>query len=79
DHQVDSIYQEKKTGIKDGDLLTLCLNEKRILITLDTDFTNAFLHPQRTFYGLILLRSETQGKKAFLKLFQEFINQFPLE
>ncbi len=79
DHQVDSIYHENKTGIKDGDLLTLCLNEKRILITLDTDFSNAFLHPQGTFYGIILLKPETQGKKAFLKLFQEFLNQFSLE
>ena len=54
DHQVDSIYHEKKTGIKDGDLLSLCLNEKRILITLDIDFSNAFLHHQGTFYGLIV-------------------------
>ena len=71
DHQVDSIYHEKKTGIEDGDLLTLCLNEKRVLITLDTDFSNAFLHPRGTIYGIILLRPETQGKKSFLKLFLE--------
>ncbi len=77
-HQVDSVYHERKTGIEDRDLLTLCLKEKRILITLDTDFSNAFLHPLGTFYGIILLRPETQGKKAFLKLFQEFLNQFSL-
>ncbi len=74
DHQVDSTYHERKPGIEDGDLLTLCLNEKRILITLDTDFNNAFLHPQGTFYGIILLRPKTQGKKAFLKL-----TKFPLD
>lgn len=79
DHQVDSVYHEKITGIKDGPLLTLCLKEKRILITLDTDFSNALLHPRGTFYGIILLKSETQGKKVFISLFQDFLNQYPLE
>jgi hypothetical protein len=59
--------------------LALCLKEERILITLDTDFSNAVLHPRDTFYGIILLRPETQGKKVFLKLFHYFLNQFSLE
>ena len=65
DHLVDSVYHERVTGIEDGDFLTLCLKEERILITLDTDFSNAVLHPRDTFYGIILLRPETQGKKLF--------------
>lgn len=79
DHQVDSVYHEGKTGIEDGDLLRLCLKEQRILITLDNDFSNAFLHPQETFYGIILLRPETQGKKALLMLFQDFLNRYSLD
>ncbi|MFQ5820955.1 MAG: DUF5615 family PIN-like protein [Candidatus Heimdallarchaeota archaeon] len=78
-HQADSVYHQGKAGIADQDLLDLCLKEKRILITLDTDFSNAFLHPRGTFYGIILVRSHTQGKTAFLKLFREFLNQFSLE
>ncbi len=79
DHQVDNVYHERVTGIEDGDLLTLCLKEKGILITLDTDFSNAVLHPRGTFYGIVLLRPETQGKKVFLKLFQDLLNQFSVE
>lgn len=78
-HQADSVYHQGKTGIADQDILNLCLKEKRILITLDTDFSNAFLHPQGTFYGIILVRPQTQGKTAVLKLFHEFLNKFPLE
>lgn len=78
-HQADSVYHQGITGIADQDLLDLCLTEKRILITLDTDFSNAFLHPQGTFYGIILVRPKTQGKSAFFKLFHGFLNQFPLE
>ncbi|MFQ6126861.1 MAG: DUF5615 family PIN-like protein [Candidatus Heimdallarchaeota archaeon] len=78
-HQADSVYHQGKVGITDQDLLDLCLKEKRILITLDTNFNNAFLHPRGTFYGIILVRPHTQGKTAFLTLFREFLNQFQLE
>lgn len=43
DHQVGSVYHERKTGIEDGDLLTLCLKEMRILITLDNDFHHVWI------------------------------------
>ena len=42
DHQVDSVYHEKISGISDFDLLVHCLKEKGILITLDQDFANEF-------------------------------------
>jgi predicted nuclease of predicted toxin-antitoxin system len=78
-HKVDSVYHEGKIGIEDKDLLQLCLREERILITLDNNFSNDILHPRGTFYGIILLKPETQGKKAFLDLFEEFLNKFKLE
>lgn len=76
---MDSVYHQGKTGITDQELLELCLHEKRILITLDTDFNNVVLHPRDTFYGIILLRPQTQGKYAVLKLFREFLKHYPLE
>ena len=79
DHQVDSVFHEGITGSADMDLLRICLTEQRILITLDTDFNNAILHPKGSFYGVILLRPETQGKYAFIKLFKEFLNNYKLE
>ncbi|NHJ01893.1 MAG: hypothetical protein EAX86_07090 [Candidatus Heimdallarchaeota archaeon] len=78
-HEVDSLYHEGKIGIEDKDLLQSCLKEERILITLDNDFSNDILHPRGTVYGIILLRPETQGKRAFLDLFEEFLNKFKLE
>ena len=78
-HLVDSVYHQGKTGITDQDLLDLCLKEKRILITLDMDFNNAFLHPRGSFYGIILVRPQTQGKTAFLQLFCKFLDQYSLE
>ena len=53
DHQVDNVFHEGITGSADKDLLRICLTEQRILITLDTDFNNAILHPKGSFYGVI--------------------------
>ena len=78
-HQVDSVFHEKKTGIDDHSLLEFCLQEQRILITLDTDFNNPVMHPQVSLFGIIILRPSTQGKKAVTSLFTHFLNSFELE
>ena len=74
-HQVDSVFHENLTGIDDRNLLQTCLKDERILITLDADF----IHMQIEFYGIIVLRSKTQGKKAVRDLFSIFLSNFPLE
>lgn len=77
-HQVDSVFHEGKTGTDDHSLLTLCLSEKRILITLDNDFNNPILHPKNSLYGVIILRPATQGKQAVVDLFTHFLASFKL-
>ncbi|MHA1274401.1 MAG: DUF5615 family PIN-like protein [Promethearchaeota archaeon] len=75
DHQVESIFHEKLTGIDDFSLNKICLKERRILLTLDTDFINI----QEQYYGIIIFRPKTQGKNAVKKLFTQFLERFPLE
>lgn len=79
DHQVDSVFHEKITGIDDHSLLSHCLKEKRILITLDNDFNNPIMHPRDSLYGIIILRPITQGKQAVSSLFTHFPASFQLE
>ena len=49
-HQVDSVYHEKISGIDDKSLIEHCLKEKRILITLDQDFESEKLHPSDSHF-----------------------------
>ncbi|NHJ48980.1 MAG: hypothetical protein FK733_14435 [Asgard group archaeon] len=79
DHQVDSIFHEKKTGIDDHSLLKVCMEEKRILITLDTDFNNPIMHPIESLFGIIILRPVSQGKTAVNKLMTNFLASYKLE
>jgi len=74
-HEVDSVYHENITGIDDKNLIVHCLKEQRVLITLDTDFMKII----DDNYGIIVLRSRTQGKKAVKAIFQNFLNNFNLE
>jgi len=79
DYQVDSVFHEKKTGIDDQSLFKDCLTEQRILITLDNDFYNSIMHPRGSFYGIIILRPPTRGKKAVISLFSHFLKSYNLE
>ncbi len=74
-HQVDSVFHENLVGIDDKKLNQICLSTQRILITLDTDF----IHIIEPFFGIIVLRSRTQGKKAVKKIFELFLENFPVE
>ncbi|NHJ88058.1 MAG: hypothetical protein FK734_21515 [Asgard group archaeon] len=78
-HQVDSVFHERKTGIDDHLLLKLCLEERRILISLDNDFNNPIMHPLDSLYGIIILRPSSQGKTAVTKLMSNFLDSYKLE
>ena len=74
-YKVDSVFHEKLTGIDDKNLNRKCFDNKQILITLDMDFVNI----TDPFYGIIILRPKTQGKKAVRTLFEDFLNSYNLK
>ena len=43
-------------GLKNGNVIRLSKNEKRVLITHDTDFVQPSLHPTSTIYAIIIFR-----------------------
>ena len=74
-HEVDSVFHENISSIDDESLNKKCFEEKRILITLNSDFIN----PRDSFYGLIIIRSKKQGKNAVKGLFEKFLKSYSLE
>ncbi len=44
-HDTYSVYSEEIEGCSDRQLITICKKEKRLLITLDNDFSNIFFLP----------------------------------
>jgi predicted nuclease of predicted toxin-antitoxin system len=55
-------------GCTDEILLRICQEEKRILVTLDLDFSNITLYPPGTYEGIIVFRVKNQSKNTILSL-----------
>lgn len=78
DHLVDSVYHEHLVGTEDKLLIQHCFTEKRVLITLETDFKKDEILKKQKIFGIILLRPETQGKKAVNLLINKLIENYNL-
>jgi len=72
-HDAHSVYSEEIEGCSDRQLITICKKEKRLLITLDNDFSNIFAYPPEKFEGIIVLRVENQSKRAIITLVNKLL------
>ena len=56
-HDVATIHQENLTGSDDGRIYEACVQERRILVTLDLDFANPVRFPPAPTDGIVVIRS----------------------
>ncbi len=55
-HDVTTVAQQNISGISDHDLIDLCKNESRALVTLDLDFANPLQFRPSNYAGIAVLR-----------------------
>ncbi|WP_420897081.1 DUF5615 family PIN-like protein [Neomoorella thermoacetica] len=55
------------------ELLGIYRNEKRVLVTLDMDFSDIRRYRPEDYQGIILLRIASQGKQSVINLFKKVI------
>ncbi len=73
-HDAKTVNDQQLQGTKDPVLAEVCKRELRILVTLDTDFSNIRAYPPEDFSGIIVLRVRTQAKQHVIKVFSNIIN-----
>lgn len=61
-----TVIEEQLGGSSDPDIASVCQEEGRVLITLDTDFADIRAYPPTQFPGLIVLRLHKQDKSHIL-------------
>jgi predicted nuclease of predicted toxin-antitoxin system len=66
-------------GSPDDSLIVVCKNEKRILITLDTDFSDIRRYPPKEYFGIIIFRSANQSKTNSILLIKKILPQLKRE
>jgi len=78
-HDAKTVNAQQLKGVKDFVLIDLCKSENRILVTLDTAFSDIRAYPPQEFSGIIVLRVRSQAKQHVLKVFQQIIPIIAIE
>ncbi len=78
-HDAKTVGDQRLEGVDDLALVSLCKEEGRVLVTLDTDFSNIGAYPPAEYSGIIVLRVGTQGKKHVVKIFTHVLSAIGVE
>jgi len=81
-HDAKTVHDQRLQGIEDSILIKKCDSENRILVTLDTDFSDIRAYPPQEHQGVIILKIGNQSRKHVVKVFQtvlRLINREPIE
>ena len=65
-HDVETVAQEKLSGVSDERLFEICTAERRCLISLDLDFADVFRFPPRQTPGIVVLRPPRKASLSML-------------
>jgi len=60
-HDVHSVSEVSLDGGADPKVIEACLDDNRILVTLDLDFADIRLYPPSSHHGIWILRPTTQS------------------
>lgn len=78
-HDAHSVTEEKLGGGSDHKVIEACLNEKRILVTLDLDFADIRLYPPSSHLGIWVLRPTTQSVENTLATLRGALSLLAIE
>ncbi len=74
-----TISDQNLIGTTDTNLANICQKEKRVLITMDTDFADIRTYQPKNFSGIIVMRLNRQDKTKVLEVFKRIIRLFSKE
>lgn len=73
-HDVDTVADEGIGGATDPAVLSAASDSRRVLVTLDLDFSNPFRFPPEATAGITVLRVSDRPKRAELEAVLERLN-----
>ena len=78
-YDVHTVFDEALNGEVDEQIAETCRREQRVLITLDTDFSDIRAYPPSEYAGIILLRPHRQSEPQILRLLASILPVFQTE
>ena len=67
-HDAVTVLDQGMGGATDSDVASVCLAEKRILVTQDTDFADIRTYPPRQHPGIVVIRLASQARDDILQI-----------
>lgn len=65
-HDAIGVLEQNMGGVPDHELARICQEERRAILTLDTDFMDARDYPPEQYSGIVVLRLRRQGIRQIL-------------
>lgn len=72
-HDAKTVSDQQMQGAIDPVLIQACKTEQRVLVSLDTDFSDIKSYPPEEFSGIIVLRVRVQAKHHLIKVLRGII------
>ena len=79
EHDVHTVFDEALNGKPDEQIAETCQRECRILLTLDTDFSDIRAYPPKDYAGIVLFRPRRQSEPQIMKLLEAVLPLFQTE
>ncbi|GAB6909952.1 conserved hypothetical protein [Desulfosarcina cetonica] len=74
-----TVLDQDLGGSADSTIASICQQEKRILVTLDTDFADIRAYPPGEYYGIIVLRLTHHDKPYIMQVFSRLVKKLQIE
>lgn len=78
-HDALTVQEQRLGGSPDPNIASVCREENRALVTLDTDFADIRTYPPRNYPGIIVLRLKQQDKDHVMSTFESITLLFAHE
>jgi predicted nuclease of predicted toxin-antitoxin system len=72
-HNTLSVFDQSLSGQPDSKIASVCKQEGRVLITLDTDFSDIRTYPPADYPGLLVLRLARQSVPEVTRLIRRLL------
>ena len=75
-HDAATVFDQALSGRADREIAAVCQREGRILITLDTDFSDIRTYRPGDYPGLVVLRLPKQSVPAVVRIVRRLLEVF---
>jgi predicted nuclease of predicted toxin-antitoxin system len=72
-HDALTVFDQGLRARSDREISDMCQSEKRILVSLDLDFSNVLLFPPKHHPGMIVLRLRRKSRSAVRRVIEGMI------